>query len=134
MAAFTGYREFYRWVATIGITEEGMFKEDEIPDDVVSSVLYVETVYRIVLVDASGQLTYMDFDNPPAMDKERNPGGPVILDGAEEPLYTEDGSGAATLTLSRRESSRLPDAWRSRAKQMEAIAESEGVMDDDINT
>jgi len=126
MPAFKGYREYYRLVATLGVTEEGLFKEDQIPDDVVSSVLYVETVYRVVLTDAAGQLTYMDFDNPAAMDSERDTGGPVILDG--ETLYTESGPSTVPLTLVKKFSQRLPEGWKARADQMNTIAENQGVL------
>lgn len=119
---FSYYKEYYRVVAKIYVTEEGLFKE--VPEDLASSKLEVEVVYRICVANDGGELQVIDFlNNPPAMGADRKVGGPVTIDGKE--WFTEPGEGTSTLACVTRYTSNESEEWKSRAQKMHDIAKDE---------
>lgn len=93
--SFEYYKEFYRVQAKLYLSDEGMFKE--LPEDLIVPYIEVNVVYRIVLADRAGRLRVQDFCNPPAMDKDRNIGGPVTIKGSSKTWFTEPGNGTKGL-------------------------------------
>jgi len=76
------------------ITENGIYKEDEVPDDEKGSAqLTVEVVHEVVLSDKAGRLSRMTFYVPEAKDKDGAIGGGYELNGST--YVTEDYLAAA---------------------------------------
>lgn len=122
--SFLYYREYYRVSAMLLATKEGLFKE--LPDDIASDSMEVEVVYRICLASPGGELIIQDFYNQPAMDKDRQKGGPVTIDG--EDWFTEPGEGNSVLECVTVFSSWGDEDWESKVKQMHDVAvEKEGL-------
>jgi hypothetical protein len=122
---FEYYKEYYRLYAVLYATDEGLFKE--VPDDLASAQIGIEVVYRICLGTDGGEVRVIDFYNPPAMDKERQTGGPVMIDDAE--WYVEPGASATPLVLEKRVSGFFDESGLARLSTMHAVAKiQEGIL------
>jgi hypothetical protein len=122
---FEYYKEYYRLYAVLYATDEGLFKE--VPDDLSSAQIGIEVVYRICLGTDGGEVRVIDFYNAPAMDKDRQTGGPVMVDDAE--WYVEPGDSTTPLVLIRRVSGFFDEDGLARLSAMHAVAEiQEGIL------
>lgn len=106
---FSLEKEYFRLLAPIYITEEGLYKE--LPEDVGFAYLEAEVVYYVVLVSDSGEMRVQSFYNPPAKNKDNKVGGPVKF-GATT-FYTESGPGSTVLELTKAYNPRLTGATRT---------------------
>ena len=75
--------EYARVVSKVHVTSEGVFLEDELPEEYAGSSLDIEVCHAIYMVAADNQLLIWEFENEPAMDKDRKTGGPINRDGEE---------------------------------------------------
>jgi hypothetical protein len=58
--------------STVVVTEEGLFHENEVPQDLSGGVeLTVEVVHEVQLTDRSGNILILHFDVPKAQDATR---------------------------------------------------------------
>ena len=146
MHAIKHLQEFYRVVATLYITERGMYRA--IPEDY-TSLLAVEVVYRICHADKDGRVVIQDFENPVSATQKYNPdtsqyynvyGGPVYLDNpidgtdrsnvywfteAESVDVGGSAGGAVTLTLTTKVNAKLALQFNAACTRMHIIAKSE---------
>lgn len=119
LPVFEYFQEYYRVVATLYATDEGLFKE--LPDDLASAYIEVEVVYRICMANLGGEIRIYDFNNnPPAKNKDRQEGGAVMLDGVE--WFTEAGPGGTALDLTTKYSSRFDTGTRAKIDMVLGIA------------
>lgn len=118
---FEYWVEYYRVVATLHITAEGLFRE--LPDNLKEGSYEVEVVYRICFVDNAGRIKIQDFNNPPTKDKTKALGGLVTLDGV--PWFDENpNEGTFKLDCKKRivDASILPKGLSDKAARMHEIA------------
>ncbi len=118
--AFQALREFKRVYSLFHITEDGVYKEDNVPEDYSGSgELKVEVVHEIILVDKAGRLFHKYYDIPEAMDDEQQIGGGYTLDDVDlvSDLWYPDQAGPSTVRtkLYTRQSSRLPSTILQKA-------------------
>lgn len=98
MHTFTLEKEYFRLVAYLYVTEDGLFKE--LPDDIASGFIKIEVVYLIVFGTQAGDLRVQEiYGNKAAKDKEKNTGGPVKF--GDWTMYTDEGPSSKDLTLSK---------------------------------
>lgn len=107
---FSIEKEYFRLVAQIYFTEDGAYKE--LPDNLSSSYIQVEVVYYMMAATSSGEIRVFPYANTPAMNKLDVKGGPVMF--GDTVLFTEEGAGTTTLTLSRNYNPRLATEERQR--------------------
>lgn len=68
---FHAYRELKRVYSYVNVTEDGMYKEDEVPPDYAgASILKVEVVHEIFLSDKTGKILHFYYDIPEAKDQD----------------------------------------------------------------
>lgn len=119
LPVFEYFQEYFRVVGTVYATDEGLFKE--LPDDLASSYIEVEVVYRICMANLGGEIRVYDFtNNPKAKDKERKEGGVVTIDGTE--WFTEEGPGTTTLSLGTKYSSVFDEGTKAKIDMVLSIA------------
>ena len=75
--------EYARLKSTQIITEQGIYKKDEVPEDYGGSQLEVDVVHGIYLINETGELTQFQFKVPEAKDENEETGGPYTLDEVE---------------------------------------------------
>lgn len=80
---FNRFYEFERVISKVVITEEGTFKEGEVPEGYGGARLELDIVDAVFLVNSRTEMHMFEFANAEAMDAERKTGGPVIRDGVE---------------------------------------------------
>lgn len=103
-------KEYFRLVAYLYITEDGVFKE--LPDDIATGYIKIEAVYVIVFGTAAGDMrAEFIYGNKSAMDKDKKVGGPVAF--GSWTMYTEEGEGDSPITLSRSYNTYLTDPERA---------------------
>jgi len=117
---FIYYREYFRVVGTAYVSEEGIFKER--PENVTTPLIEIPVVYRICVATAGGELQIVDFANPPMLDKDKQAGGPVMVDGKE--WYVEPGPSTTPLECTTVFSENLPENLKAVAEYMYKIAAS----------
>ncbi len=118
--AFHAFREFRRVYSIFHITEDGIYKEDNVPEDYSGSgELKIEVVHEIFFVDKTGRLSHQYYDIPDAMDSEQNVGGGYSLDDVDlvTDLWYPDQAGPSTTRtkLYTRQSTRLPSTILQKA-------------------
>lgn len=93
------YRQYKRIYSKQVVTENGIYKEGEVPSAKQGDAqLTVEVVHEIILADAAGQLIRLVFHIPEALDQNDEKGGSYTLDGSS--ITTDDypaGSGPSTV-------------------------------------
>lgn len=121
---FSLEKEYFRLLAPIFITEEGLYKE--LPEDVGFAYLEAEVVYYIVMVTESGEMRVQSYYNPPAKDKDGKVGGPVMF--GTTTFYTEAGPSTTKLELTRAYNPRIDGATRTMYDSMWAalVADTPG--------
>lgn len=133
--AFHAFREYVRIYSIFHITEDGIYKENNVPEDYSGSGdLKVEVVHEIVFTDSAGRLDHRYYDIPDAMDNTGEKGGGYELDGdplTDHKWYPNQGVGGSSTVrtkLYRRESTKLSSTVKQKAafmytKYQEQIAE-----------
>jgi hypothetical protein len=96
---FRDFFEFYRTVVVVRVTEEGMYWEDEVPDEYAASYIEVEYPIRLVMADEGGSLHYMRFAAPQATNKDKQLG--CVIKYNNETLSTVEGEATTEVTATR---------------------------------
>lgn len=114
--------EYSRVVEVVTVTEEGMFKKDETPEDYGGAEMDVEVVHMITLTDVTGYIEVLKFDNPEPLDKDRQATkSPVTLDGKDH----RSGSGTPRIWVTR-PSANLPARVKEKADMVLEIMRTDG--------
>jgi len=73
--AHVQYTWWLRWYSTVVVTEEGVFSEDNVPDDYGGPLLTVEVTQRVILCTPHGYLQDLRFDEyQTVLDSDRKAG------------------------------------------------------------
>ena len=115
---FIGYVEYLRIFSVQHITSDGMYKENQVPEDYRGSVLTAEVVHRVVLVSPNGELIKLDFNVPEAQDADGERSGGITRDGA---IIQPGDNPTVQLT---RNSDQLPETLQLAGDAMFDVAES----------
>lgn len=116
--SFNAWVEHSKVVSTQHITERGAYKEDNIPEDYVGSVLTMKIVHTVIMVDHGGRLQKLEFAIDEAKDKDDNKTGGITLDGET----VKAGANPTELTTEVNED--LPEGIKARADIMTLIADN----------
>lgn len=81
--SFSSLFELSRLVVKVGLTEEGLFWENEVPASLAISYLELEYPIRITMSDEGGKQFYMKFAAPKAMNKDKKYGCTISYNGTE---------------------------------------------------
>ena len=84
---FHVFREIGRVYSIFVITEDGIYKEGEVPEDYNGSgELKVEVVHEIFKVDSAGRVRHTYYDIPDAKDREGKYGGGYTNTSSSHPI------------------------------------------------
>ena len=76
--------EYSRVVETVTLTEDGVYVKDRVPDEYGGSQINVEVVHRVTMMDMTGYVEELRFQNPIPKSKNNNTtSGKITLDGTE---------------------------------------------------
>jgi len=90
--------EYSRVYEEVTLTEEGVYVKDQVPDEYGGSQMNVEIVHRVTMMDMTGYIEELRFENPIPKSKNGNTtSGQVLLDG-DEILAGTGGSDPRTWT------------------------------------
>lgn len=116
--AFHLFREHSRVTSVQEVTDTSVYKEGEVPSNK-ESLMTVEVVHAVTMVDAAGRLLVLEFDQPEALDRNEATGGPIERDGEE----IKAGSGAATIQVTKL-STIIDPVLKSKADKMLGVMEN----------
>ena len=114
--SYTSVTEYLRRVEKVNVTEQGNYLEDELPEDYSGSLLVMEVVHELILVDSSGQMFQQLLSPPKSMDKDGDPSQGLSIDGST----VVDGATPTKLTTVFNED--IDDELRGRVEQMVALS------------
>lgn len=117
--------EYSRVVETITLTEDGAYVKDKMPEGYGGSFMNVEIVHRVTMMDMSGYIEVLNFENPvPKSQNDATTSGKIMLDGVEI-LVGDAGSDARTWTTRLNANAAIPEAMKTSAKNREALAKKD---------
>jgi len=119
----TQYKEYARVVYKAVITESGLYKVSETPDDT-ESKLEIELTSRYIGVDSTGQIIILSLEKDEPLNKDGSTGSQILLDGVE---YRAGGSPAWEWTT--KINNNLGADLKSRAESMLSIRKSRAEQD-----
>ena len=73
--------EYLRRVATVEVTEQGIYLKDEIPDNYAGAIITMDVVYEIILVKPNGELVQQLYAPKKPLDKEGKEADGLTVDG-----------------------------------------------------
>jgi hypothetical protein len=120
ISSYEYWQEYYRVRATLYVDESGIYKE--LPEEITSGYITVDVVYRICMVDLAGRIRIQDFANPSAMNKDKEVGGDIYIDGTI--WYGEEGPAATDLICQTVYSPYLPSNLAYLAEYMHSLAKN----------
>lgn len=116
---YHAFVEHSRFVAVHEVTEEGVYKEGQVPTTYGGAILKVEVVYGIIMVDWGGRVRRFEFDIVEPLDKDGKVGGPIIVDGVE--VSAGAGPSTAPTYIKTVNSTLIDDDLRAKADKFRDI-------------
>lgn len=123
--AFLRSTEYAREYSIQHVTEDKVYKEDQLPDGFGGAYITVEVIHQIFLVDSLGNMTISNFEVEEPFDKDDQVGAPkvLLLPGEEESeveIVLDAGVGPATekWELRRRINENYPTELEPAAKSI----------------
>lgn len=121
---YKNFYEYSRVIETVSLTEEGMYVKDSTPEDYGGSIMNVEVVHKITMVDSTGKIEVMHFENPRPKNKERTTDNSIYLDGTMV-LMANDVLNSADRQWTTRLNTVIPQALQDAGKRMVELAKGD---------
>lgn len=122
--AYRTLYEYSRVVETVTLTEDGVYVKDSVPDEYGGSQINVEIVHRVTMMDMTGYVEELRFQNPIPKSKNGNTTtGKITLDGKSTIDEGTGGSDARTWTT--RISEKLTDGQKTLGKAQVAMIDAD---------
>jgi hypothetical protein len=123
-ALFRTYREYSRIVETVTLTEEGTYVKDRTPDEYGGSMMNVEIVHRVTMMDATGYIEELQFENPVPKSKDgKTASGEIKLDGTKIKDAVDGGADPREWTT--RKNDLLTDAQKALGDRQVAMMKAD---------
>jgi hypothetical protein len=121
--AYRTLYEYSRVVETVALTEDGVYVKDRTPDSYGGSILNVEIVHRVTMMDSTGYVEELRFENPIPKSKEGNTdSGKVTLDGN---TILEGNAASDPRTWTTRLNEKLTDYQKNLGKYQVALVKAD---------
>jgi len=117
--AYQTLREYKRLISKQIVTEDGIYKEDEVPSTYTGDVLIeVEVVHEVLMTDEVGRTMRLVFDIPKAKDSSGATEGGYTLNGSAYVTSDYPAEGGTDTELSLVTSTKLSEDIQEKVDEM----------------